>query len=278
MGSENIKSWFSHDSSARNSPELINVRMKYGAEGYGIYFMILERLRDEKDYRGLKDYNAIAFDLHVDASKVKSIVEDFNLFSFSEDGKHFFSEGFLKRMQIKDESAKKKSLAGKRGAEVRWNKQNDSKDIADECKRHSNAITKLSSNNKTKKNEIPENAINSIKEAWNKIDNVSKIMTLKTGTLRNRLVKARINEYGLDKVLQCIEEVNKSSFLKGFKSDNGWKADFDWVMKPNNFIKVLEGKYKDEGGNKNEYAGNRKKNINSNEKQEASIKVVDFSK
>jgi len=48
-------SYFPHDSNARNSDKLLPVRMKYGAEGYGIYFMLLERLRDEPTYMSIKD-------------------------------------------------------------------------------------------------------------------------------------------------------------------------------------------------------------------------------
>lgn len=99
--------------------------MKYGAEGYGIYFMILERLRDEKNYMSVKDYNVLAFDLRVDAGKVKSIVEDFGLFAFTDDGECFYSEGFNKRMEIKDEKSKKRSEAGKKGAERRWQKNSN---------------------------------------------------------------------------------------------------------------------------------------------------------
>ena len=42
-------SYFSHDSNARNDEKILAVRMKYGAEGYGIYFMILERLETLTD-------------------------------------------------------------------------------------------------------------------------------------------------------------------------------------------------------------------------------------
>lgn len=109
-----MNNYFSHDSNARNSDKLIPLRMKLGAEGYGIYFMLLERLRDEKDYMSIKDYNMLAFDLRVDASKVKSVIEDFRLFVFTEDGKYFYSEGFKKRMDIKDIGSIKRSEAGKK--------------------------------------------------------------------------------------------------------------------------------------------------------------------
>ena len=52
-------SYFSHDSNARNDEKILAVRMRLGAEGYGIYFMLIERLRDESDYTSVKDYNMI---------------------------------------------------------------------------------------------------------------------------------------------------------------------------------------------------------------------------
>ena len=42
--------YFPHDSNARNDKRLIKVRMKYGMQGYGIYFGIIEILREQNDY------------------------------------------------------------------------------------------------------------------------------------------------------------------------------------------------------------------------------------
>ena len=123
-------SYFPHDSNARNSDKLLPVRMKYGAEGYGIYFMLLERLRDEPTYTSIKDYNMLAFDLRVDAQKIKAVIEEFGLFAFTDDGKCFYSEGFMKRMKIKDSKSKARSDAGKKGAEKRWNDQENGKAMA----------------------------------------------------------------------------------------------------------------------------------------------------
>lgn len=116
--------YFSHDSNARNDEKLIAVRMKLGVEGYGIYFMILERLLEATDYMSIKDYNIIAFDLRVSAEKVKSVIEDFGLFNFTDDGKKFFSESFLNRMKPLDNMREQRSQAGKKSAEKRA-KSND---------------------------------------------------------------------------------------------------------------------------------------------------------
>lgn len=140
-----MNNYFPHDSNSRNSDKLLPVRMKFGAEGYGIYFMILERLREEKEYMSVKDYNMIAFDLRVDAQKVKSIVEDFGLFAFTDNGECFYSEGFLKRMEIKDEKSKKRSDAGKKGAAKRWQTDSNAiaKPLANDSKESKGKETKL---------------------------------------------------------------------------------------------------------------------------------------
>lgn len=65
-----MNNYFSHDSNARNSDKIILLRAQMGAEGYGIYFMILERLREEPTYMSVKDYNMLAFDLRVDSAKI----------------------------------------------------------------------------------------------------------------------------------------------------------------------------------------------------------------
>ncbi len=132
-------SYFSHDSNARNSDKLLSVRMKYGAEGYGIFFMILERLREETDYMSVKDYNMIAFDLRVDTSKVKSVVEDFGLFVFTEDGKYFYSESLNGRMSIMNEKKQKKSETAKKAAEARWEKKKQEKE-GDLCDSNADAM------------------------------------------------------------------------------------------------------------------------------------------
>lgn len=120
---QKVTNYFSHDSNARNDEKVVRLRMKLGAAGYGVYFMILERLREEANYASTKDYNMIAFDLRVDAAIVKSVVEDFGLFTFTEDGKCFYSESFTRRMDIKDTLRSKRSDAGKVGMKKRWTRK-----------------------------------------------------------------------------------------------------------------------------------------------------------
>lgn len=121
-------SYFSHDSNARNSEKLIKVRMKHGASGYGVFFMILERLRESENYMSVKDYNVIAFDLRVDSSLIKSVIEDFGLFAFTDDGKCFYSEGLTERMKVKDNTRNAQAEGGRKAMLARWAKKEETGD------------------------------------------------------------------------------------------------------------------------------------------------------
>lgn len=157
-----LTSYFPHDSNARNSDKLIRLRMRHKAAGYGVFFMILERLREEPSYMSVKDYNMIAFDLREDASLIKSVIEDFGLFVFTEEGKYFYSESFKKRMEFKDDKSKKRSEAGKIGLAKRWGKKeseiaNATEFIANATDNDSNAIAKDEKNIARKEKESKDN-------------------------------------------------------------------------------------------------------------------------
>lgn len=111
--------YFSHDNNARNDEKILAVRMELGAEGYGIYFMLLEKLLETENYILIKDYNRLAFDLRVSSEKIKKVIENFGLFQFTEDGKLFYSESLLRRMRPLDNLRKQRSEAGKKSAEKR---------------------------------------------------------------------------------------------------------------------------------------------------------------
>lgn len=83
-----------------------------------------------------------------------------------------------------------------------------------------------------------------ILSVWNSLDkNIPRIQTLNANTQRYNMLKARINEHGLDTVIKAIKSIDNSKFLKGYVSD--FRITIDWFTKPNNFIKVLEGNYND---------------------------------
>ena len=63
---------------------------------------------------------------------------------------------------------------------------------------------------------------------------------IKLTEARKRAIKARLKDYGLEEIKRAFNLAGQSDFLKG---SSGWQASFDWLMKPANMTKVLEGNY-----------------------------------
>ena len=86
-----------------------------------------------------------------------------------------------------------------------------------------------------------------IQEAWNSLG-LHQLVKILPDSKRGELLRARIREYGTEAVLEAIEKVRNSPFLKG-QNNRSWVITFDWFVKPNNFVKVLEGNYDANGRN-----------------------------
>lgn len=56
-------------------------------------------------------------------------------------------------------------------------------------------------------------------------------------------IKNLIKNYSKEKLMEVILLANTSNFMQGDNARN-WIADFDWITQPKNFIKILEGSYK----------------------------------
>lgn len=101
----------------------------------------------------------------------------------------------------------------------------------------------------TNNSHVDDDFQTQILSVWNSLDkNIPRIQTLNVNTQRYQMLKARINEHGLDTVIKTIKSINNSKFLKGYVSD--FRITIDWFIKPNNFIKVLEGNYNDKSDKK----------------------------
>ena len=62
---------------------------------------------------------------------------------------------------------------------------------------------------------------------------------------RRRSLEARLREpFFVQNWREAMAKIRKSSFCRG-KNDRGWRADFDWFVKPGSVVKIMEGKYDD---------------------------------
>lgn len=83
---------------------------------------------------------------------------------------------------------------------------------------------------------------------------------------RKKAIRAALRQYSLDELIKVFQTAGKSDFLTG-KNDRGWRADFDWLMKPGNTVKVLEGTYDSHVGksSNNRFHNFDQRNVNYDE-------------
>lgn len=96
--------YFSHDYNARNDEKIKELIFEHGMEGYGIYWSIIEELYLNANVLNLK-YERIAFELRSDLNRIKSIINDYDLFVFS--GENFGSLSVEKRLEEREVKSKK---------------------------------------------------------------------------------------------------------------------------------------------------------------------------
>ena len=152
--------FFSHDCNARNDPKILALRSVYGAEGYGVYFMLVEILREQPDYKlAVNKYiwSTLAMQMQVEASKLEQIINDCCT-EFSEngntllvnDGEYLYSVSLLRRMgKVDDISNLRREAARKR-----WeNKPCKTSGNSDGCSDDANAGQEQSKEKKSKEKQ-----------------------------------------------------------------------------------------------------------------------------
>lgn len=83
-------------------------------------------------------------------------------------------------------------------------------------------------------------------EKWNAVA-PRRIESIVPGSPRDKSIKARIADYGIEALYQSIDKIPKSDLLSGRvvnpQTRKIWKMSFDWFIGPANFQKVVDGNY-----------------------------------
>jgi len=117
--------YFSHDTNARVDPKITKLRMRYGMEGYGIYFAILEMMAVEKDHEmpyNDDQFDAIAFDLRTTLPMGEFVAYCVSIGLFVERRGVFWSESFKRRQDEAAEKTARRSESATKAATARWNR------------------------------------------------------------------------------------------------------------------------------------------------------------
>ena len=110
--------YFSHDANAKDDPKCVILIDELGLEGYGIYWMLIETLRAEPEYKApLRMLKGLARKYNTSDEKVLTVISKYDL--FSRDEVYFWSESLLRRMSIYDDRRRKLQEAGRKGGQAR---------------------------------------------------------------------------------------------------------------------------------------------------------------
>lgn len=257
--------YIKHDLYATNDMNIMLLLDKYHEAGYGVWWCIVELLTREET-NSLKKETLIAYvktTLKTKNLKTLTAIVDYCI----EQGLLVEKDGYIFNERIIRQCNEFKEISRKNTENVKKYWENRKKEG---LPNDGNTTVSQSNNdgcsNKIKENKIKENKDTSgepdfseeknssndskneyadfVAETYKAIckDKFNNILSL--SDTRKSHCNALVSKYGKEKVKEGFEKASKSSFLIGVNNE-GWKATFDWLILPNNFLKVLEGNYDD---------------------------------
>ena len=112
--------YFSHDSNARKKKKMVALISKYGPEGYGVFFMLVEIMSEQHAYRiekfpKLED--GLSREMGISAERIrevlKYIISECEL--LKEDNRYIWSDSLARRKEMQEVKRQAKVEAGRIG-------------------------------------------------------------------------------------------------------------------------------------------------------------------
>ena len=114
--------YFPHDSNAKDDPKIMILIDTLNLEGYGIFWVLIETLRDQKDYKcPLALVPVIAKRYNTTAEKVRQVICNYSLFVIEND-QFFFSKSLINRLDNMNARKQRRIQASIKANETRWGK------------------------------------------------------------------------------------------------------------------------------------------------------------
>ena len=105
--------YFSHDANAKDDFKIMLLIEEMGLEGYGIFWVLIETLREQQGYKyPIRLLSVIARKYNTTLAKVEAVVAKYQLFVI-EDDCFFYSKSLIRRMQPLERAREQRVIAGK---------------------------------------------------------------------------------------------------------------------------------------------------------------------
>jgi len=162
--------YFPHDSNAKDDPKCILMVEAMGLEAYGIFWVLVEILREQPDYcYPISLLPAISRRYNTQFDKVKRVVTEFGLFDIKDD-QFFYSPALNARMiPLQDKREKMRELAQKR-----WGKNNDAYALQTHNEGNANEMQEESESNAEALHEQSEGNASKVKKSKVEYSKVKK--------------------------------------------------------------------------------------------------------
>ena len=156
-----MANYFKHSSDSRNKGNIMQLRLKYGMAGYGLYCCLLELLVDYGEEKCCRDYSSLANELCVEEVMVKSVIEDFGLFVLEEN--FFYCEEIMNEVISKNKISKSRAEAGRKGGNKKAeNLASATKNVANANSNLASATKNVANGSECKEKEIKKENISPI--------------------------------------------------------------------------------------------------------------------
>ena len=152
--------YFPHFSNARHDRKVKRIIKELGVEGYGIYFMLLEVLREQTTLQyPMDDIDLLADEFRTSEQKVRTVICNYKLFDVTPDDR-FFSPKLIEYLEPYFKMKAQRQLAGQKSAEARQRKALSQ--TSDEQPTNDRSTTVQQS--KVKESKVKESKENKIEE------------------------------------------------------------------------------------------------------------------
>jgi hypothetical protein len=143
------KSYFSHDSNAKDDPKIIKLIDSLGLEGYGAFWVLIESLREQPNLRlPIISIPRLSRTFGITQQKLEGVIYHFEL--FQHDDEFFYSDSLINRM---GEMCNKFSERTLRGHETRRQRIDNQQNLVAEAMQKVAKVANESKVNESKVNE-----------------------------------------------------------------------------------------------------------------------------
>lgn len=147
--------YFPHFCNARHDRKIKRLRKELGLEGYGIFFMLLEVLREQTDLRyPIDDIDLLADELGASEQKVRVVICNYQLFKIetTDNEEMFFSPKLISYLQPYFKMREQRRIAGQKSAQARKLSSQNSTDV----QRSFNGRSTVDEQSKVKESKVKE--------------------------------------------------------------------------------------------------------------------------